>query len=156
MPQWLQRLSKNRSSTEVPAASIAGSSSTLPRKIFPSGIKLLHNPENGVVEYVGSLITWYNCRVLAPASKPCSGLRDLVTASTYSAHILCSVIASFLFMDSLEIARGHGERKMPLLRGLSPCFHRESTTLAFSHSDTMHMYPTGEAWCRIIGLEIIR
>jgi hypothetical protein len=99
MPQWLQRLSKNRSSTEVPAASTAGSSSTPPRKIFPSGIKLLHNPEKGVVEYVNSLITWYNCRLLAPTSKPCLGLPRLC----YCVYVQYS---HFLFYYSIVFVHG--------------------------------------------------
>ena len=155
MPRWLQlkRRPKNPAREDPTASTTASTSTTAasPRKTFPSGIKLLHNSDHSVVEWVSSLQSqlWaYWLRLVIHIRD----LRDSLTLTNFPR----SNIVSFLSMDLPGTGRRHGRQRMLLLRGLSPYFHQESPTLAFSHSVTTHMWRTGKAWCRRTGLGTIQ
>lgn len=148
----------NGGSSAAGEASAAESSTTViaARKTFPTGLKLLHDSEDSVVEYVRLSLslddlhgppycnspshhctyTTFISQVLANASR---------TLSTTDHTRLCSLV-SCSSMGLRAIARRRGRQKTVASRGRRPFFLCELPMLASLPSDMTHTWQTGKGW----------
>lgn len=124
---WRQKPSAVSQADEPPHST---TTTSRPKKAFPSGVKTLHDPDTSLIEYVFPSISRHRLTVCR--------------------------LASSLFTASPAIAKRHGPPTTRPNHGRKLSSRPRSRPRAYSHSDTMHMWRTGEVLCHRTGLQITR